>query len=247
MKKQTVETFIKKYSLNGLVDSVKWTVDSDKKTLTTNAITEEKNVLIAVEIANFDAIDEKCELGVFETSRLSKMLSVLSDTVTLSLNKKDDKITSVGLSDDNDTVAQFITSDLAVIPSAPALKKLPDFGVEILLDTDFVSRFVKAKNALPEVDTFTLLMNKKSKLEMVLGHSTLNSNRITLGVDAVDGKNVVKKNVSFNAKYFKEILVANNDCPAAVLRVSDAGLSTVEFANADFKSTYYMVEVKMVD
>ena len=31
MKKQTLETFIKKYSLNGVIDSVKWTVAKDKK------------------------------------------------------------------------------------------------------------------------------------------------------------------------------------------------------------------------
>lgn len=247
MKKQTAETFIKKYSLNGLVDSVKWTVNSTKKTLTTNAITEEKNVLIAVEIVNFDAITEDCEIGVFETSRLSKMLSVLSDTMTLALNKKDNKITSVGITDDKETVVQFITSDLSVIPSSPALKKLPDFTIEVELDVDFVNRFVKAKAALPEVETFTLMMNKKGKLEMVLGHSNLNSNRITLGVSSPAGKNVINRNVSFNAKYFKEILTANSDCPAAVLRISDAGLSTVEFTNADFKSTYYMVEVKTVD
>lgn len=246
MKKQLLDTFIKKYSLNGIIDSVKWSVDSTKKTLTTNAITEEKNVLIAVEIANFDALTENCEVGVYETSRLSKMLSVLSDTVDLTLNKKDDRITSVNFADDV-TTAQFITSDLSVIPSAPNLKKLPEFTIEVELDTDFVNRFVKAKNALPEVDTFTLLMNKKKKLEMVLGHSNLNSNRITLGITAKDGMNTVERNLSFNAKYFKEILTANGDCAAAVLRVSNSGLSTVEFKNSDFTSTYYMVEVKMVD
>lgn len=246
MKKQLLETFIKKYSLNGIIDSVKWTVDPTKKTLTTNAITEEKNVLVSVEISNFDALTENCDLGVYETSRLSKMLSVLSDSVNLALNKKDDKITSVNLSDDQ-TAVQFITSDLSVIPVAPNLKKLPEFTIEIELDSDFVGRFVKAKAALPEVDTFTLLMNKKKKLEMVLGYSNLNSNRITLGVTAKAGKDVVDRNLSFNARYFKEILASNGDCANAVLRVSNSGLSTVEFKSTEFTSTYYMVEVKMVD
>jgi hypothetical protein len=163
MKKQILDTFIKKYSLNGIINSVKWAVDSDKKTLKTNAITEEKNVLVSVEVANFDSIGETCELGVYETSRLSKMLAVLDDTAELGLNKKDDKITSVSFSDDA-TDAQFITADLSVIPAAPNLKKLPEFGTEIELDKDFVDRFIKAKSALPEVDTFTLLMNKKKKL-----------------------------------------------------------------------------------
>lgn len=64
----------------------------------------------------FDAIAEDCEVGIYETSKLIKMLSVMSDEVGLSLNKKDDKITSVNISDTT-TVAQFIT-DLSVIPTA---------------------------------------------------------------------------------------------------------------------------------
>ena len=246
MKKQTIETFIKKYSLNGIIDSVKWNVNSTDKTLNTNSITEEKNVLVDVKHMQFDAIAEDCEVGIYETSKLIKMLSVMSDEVSLSLNKKDDKITSVNISDTT-TVAQFITADLSVIPTAPNLKKLPDFTVEIELNDEFVSKFIKAKNALPEVDTFTLLMNKNKKLEMVIGYSTLNSNRITLSVTAADGKNVVSKNLSFNAKYLKEILTSNSDCSNAILKVSDAGLAMVQFTNSEFNSTYYMVEVKSVD
>jgi hypothetical protein len=60
MKKQTIETFIKKYSLNGIIDSVKWNVNSTDKTLNTNSITEEKNVLVDVKHMQFDAISEDC-------------------------------------------------------------------------------------------------------------------------------------------------------------------------------------------
>ncbi len=63
MKKQTIETFIKKYSLNGIIDSVKWNVNSTDKTLNTNSITEEKNVLVDVKHMQFDAIAEDCEVG----------------------------------------------------------------------------------------------------------------------------------------------------------------------------------------
>jgi hypothetical protein len=246
MKKQTLETFIKKYSLNGIIDSVKWTITKDKKTLNTKSITEEKNVLLDVTQKNFEALNEDSEIGVYDTVKLIKMLSVMSDDVSLNLNKKDDKITSLSINDDN-TEAQFITADLSVIPTAPNLKKLPDFNVEIEIDSDFVSRFCKSKSALPEVDTFTLMMNKKKKLEMVMGYSKLNSNRITLAVNCLGDKNVVDKNLSFNAKYFKEILTVNNDCKSAVLKVSNSGLATITFTNDEFESTYYMVEIKSLD
>lgn len=246
MKKQTLETFIKKYSLNGVIDSVKWTVAKDKKILNTKSITEEKNVLLDVTQKNFEAIEEDSEIGVYDTGKLVKMLSVMENDVTLNLNKKDDKITSMSINDTN-TEAQFITADLNVIPTAPNLKKLPEFNVEIEVNSDFVSRFCKAKSALPEVDTFTLLMNKKKKLEMVMGYSKLNSNRITLSLNCLNDKNVVEKNLSFNAKYFKEILSVNSDCESAVLKVSNSGLATITFTNDQFESTYYMVEIKSID
>ena len=90
-------------------------------------------------------------------------------------------------------------------------------------------------------------MNKKKKVEMVLGYSNLNSNRITLEVTTVGEKNSVSKNISFNAKYFKEILSVNGDCSGAILKVSDAGLAMVQFQNDNFVSSYYMVESKRVD
>jgi len=246
MKKQTLETFIKKYSLNGMIDSVKWNVNTTDKILNIKSITEEKNVLLDVSYKNFDALAEDSEIGVYDTSKLTKMLSVMEDDINLSLNKREDKITSISIND-TQTEAQFITADLSVIPSAPNLKKLPDFNVEIEINADFVNRFVKAKSALPEVDTFTLMMNKKKKLELVLGYSKLNSNRITLSIVSPDGKNVVSRNIMFNAKYFKEILTVNNDCENAVLKVSDLGLAVVTFSNTTFDSTYYMVEIKSVD
>jgi len=243
MKKDILERFIKKYSLNGQIESVKIVVNAKDKKLLTNAITGEKKVLINVALENFDGITEDCELGVYETSKLNKMLSVLGEDITLSLNKTDAKvITSISLEDGN-TEAQFIMADLSVIPPVANLKKLPDFNVEIELDEEFISRFIKAKNALPEVDIFTLLMNKKKKLDMVIGYSTLNSNRITLALKTVKGKDSVTKNINFSAKYFKEILSANNECETATLLVSDAGLATISFAKDGFTASYYMVEV----
>lgn len=246
MKKEILEKFIRKYSMNGLIDSVKFVIKAADKKLSTNTITGEKNVLVNVALAEFDAITEDCEFGVYETAKLNKMLSVLGEEVSLSLNKVDDRITSLSV-EDGKTEIQFITADLSVIPTAPNLKKMPEFNVEIELDDDFITRFIKAKNALPDVDIFTLLMNKKKKLDMVIGYSMLNSNRITLGVTAKAGKDAVTKNINFSAKYLKEILTANSECDSAILKVSDAGLATIAFSKDNFTSNYYMVEVKTAE
>ena len=37
-------------------------------------------------------------------------------------------------------------SDLSVIPSPPPLKQLPEFEVEVNLDSEFTTRFTKGKS-----------------------------------------------------------------------------------------------------
>ena len=45
MKKQTLNSFIDKYSLNGTIESVKWVVDNNEKQIKTSSISDDKNVL----------------------------------------------------------------------------------------------------------------------------------------------------------------------------------------------------------
>ena len=40
MKKQTINTFIDKYSLNGTIESVKWVIDSANKQIKTASISD---------------------------------------------------------------------------------------------------------------------------------------------------------------------------------------------------------------
>ncbi len=248
MKKETLQTFIQKYSLSGLVENVKWDVDDTAKSLKTSALTDDSTLLIDVTVKNFDAIVDAKEIGVFGTVKLKQMLSVIGDDITVDVNKTSDgsKITSLTFTD-KETDIQFVTADLAIIKKVPALKKQPVINLEIELSPEFISKFVKAKGALQDVDIFTLMMNKKNELEMILGYSSLNSNRIKLSVKTLNGLNTVSKRINFSAKYFKEILTANDECTTGVLRVSDGGMAIASFDSGDFVSTYNMFEIKSAD
>lgn len=245
MNKSIINTFIKKYYLSGTVESVKLQVNEKEKSLKTHAITEDKNVLLNVTLNNFDALKKDIEIGVNDTSKLLKMIGVLNEEVKIEVIETNDKVTSMVFSDD-DTDVQYVTADLTVIPVAPPLKKVPTFNAEILMNSEFVSKFISAKNALPDVSTFTLMMNKKNELELVLGYSSINTNRVKIKLKTNSGKDKVSKVIHFNANYLKEILSANKT-ENAVLKVSDAGLSHLEFVDGDFVSNYYMVEVKNID
>ena len=256
MDKKILETFIKKYNLNGNIEAVKWVVGKDK-TLKTNAISEDKTLLVSVALQNFDGFSE-CDLGVYDTAKLKQLLGVLNDDISVKLNEvfeTDDKgnnirkITSVVISSDK-TEMTFAAADLSVVPSSPAMKNIPPFNCEVVMDGDFVSRFSKSTGALSEVETFTLLMTgqKKDKIKMVLGHTdNANSNKISLDVTTTPGLDKVDKPIRFNAKFLKAILDANSDCDSSILKVSDKGLASVLFDKNGFTSQYYIVAIQSVD
>jgi hypothetical protein len=245
MKKQILNSFIDKYSLNGTIESVKWIVDNNDKQIKTSSISDDKNVLSFVIVKDTAGLGD-AELGVNDTTKLKKLLNVLGDDVNISFNKRDDKIVSLSLSTES-TDVQYVTADLSVIPNVPVLKKLPPFNLEIPLTKEFVGTFVKAKSALSDVDTLTFIKDKKDKIKLVIGYSSVNSNRINIDVKPTDGKDSLGKTLHFSAKYLKEILTSNSDCENAVLKVSDAGIAHVEFNNDVFNSNYYLVEIKNVD
>jgi hypothetical protein len=245
MKKQILNSFIDKYSLNGTIESVKWIVDNNDKQIKTSSISDDKNVLSFVVVKDTADLGD-AELGVNDTTKLKKLLNVLGDDVNISFNKRDDKIVSLSLSTES-TDVQYVTADLSVIPNVPVLKKLPPFNLEIPLTKEFVGTFVKAKSALSDVDTLTFIKDKKDKIKLVIGYSSVNSNRINIDVKTTDGKDSLGKTLHFSAKYLKEILTSNSDCENAVLKVSDAGIAHVEFNNDMFNSNYYLVEIKNVD
>jgi hypothetical protein len=245
MKKQTINTFIDKYSLNGTIESVKWVIDSANKQIKTASISDDKNVLSFVVIKDNAGLND-AEIGINDTAKLKKLLGVLNDEVNISFNTREDKIVSLSLAGEN-TDVQYVTADLSVIPKVPELKKLPPFNLEIPLTKEFVTTFVKAKNALSDVDTLTFTKDKKDKLKLVIGFSSVNSNRISIDFKPTEGKDTLGKTIHFSAKYLKEILTSNSDCENAVLKISDVGIAHVEFNNDMFNSSYYLVEIKNVD
>ena len=245
MKKQVLNTFIDKYSLNGTIESVKWVVDNKNKQIKTSSISDDKNVVSYVSIKD-DAGLSEAEIGINDTAKLKKLLGVLTDDVNITFNKRDEKIVSLSLNSEG-TDVQYVTADLSVIPKVPDLKKLPPFNLEIPLTKEFVTTFVKAKSALSDVDTMTFTKDKKDKIKLTIGYSSVNSNRINIDVKPVEGKDSLGKTIHFSAKYLKEILTSNNDCENAVLKISDAGIAHVEFNNELFNSSYYLIDIKSVD
>jgi hypothetical protein len=236
MEKQQLNRFVSKYNLAGLVESVKW--ESKDGSLTTSFISDDKSVLGSVTMKEFDGSD--ATFGVYDTTKLTKMLSFLENDFEFSIQDIDGKAVSLKFKDSAGS-ANYMLADLSVIPNVPDLKQLPEFNVEIKLDSNFINRFIKAKGALAEENNFTFLC-KDGKAQIILGYSNINTNRLSIDVDASCTEDVDP--ISFSATYLKEILVANREATDATLKISSQGLSHIHFEIDNYESNYYLVEIQ---
>jgi hypothetical protein len=238
MEKSKLINFIGKYHLGGLVNSVAW---NSNGSLSTRFISDDKCVVGEVRLNNFNS--ENSKFGVYQTDLLIKLLGVLGNTVSFQINGTDDKPYSLTF-DDKSTTVNYMLADLAVIPPAPDLKQLPPFEMSIPITKEFIDKFLKAKSALPDIEKFTVLKNKKqNKYQIVIGYSNTNSNRISIDVDCTSNSDEIEP-ISFSAKYFSGILAANKDLNGGTLKVSSEGLAVAEFDIDDFDATYYLVKLE---
>ena len=234
MEKSKFEDFLGKYYLAGNTDSAKIVI-KDKK-LTTSFITTDQNVIGEVTLNSFDTKD--AELGVYTTSQLLKLLSALDKDIDISYGEIDNKVFSMNVKDKNTNVT-YMLADLTVIRQVPAIKTLPDFDCSINISKEFITKFIKAKNALPDSDNFAV-QTINNETSIVINYSSISTNRINFKVDAVTGGDFTP--ICFSAKIFKEILLANADAQGT-LEISSKGLARVTFTNSDYSSTYYLVKL----
>jgi hypothetical protein len=239
VNKYKLTRFIDKYHLSGNVNAV--VINSKGDSLSTRFMTGDKALLGELKMKNWTFQD--AELGVYDTEQLSRLLGVLDDDVNLNLTQSGDKAIAVEISDALSKV-NFMLSDKSVINQPPPLKQLPEFQLQIKVDSNFIKRFISGKSALPDTDNFTVITDDGG-VKLIIGYSAINTNRVTIPVETTSSSNI--ENVSFNANLFKDVLVANKECESATLYVSEQGLSKINFKVDDYDATYFLVAVQDVD
>jgi hypothetical protein len=231
MEKVKFDGFINRYNLGGEVESVM--VKSEGSNLSVRMISDDKTLLGDVSVSGTDFPEG--EFGIYTTSQLKGLLSVLDNTI------KVEEVTGALKFSDKGTKMQYMLAAPSVIPQVPDLKQLPPFNVEVTLNDEFVNKFIKSKGALSDADTFTFTC-KDNKGEIILGYSSINSNRISISVDCKCDGDV--EPIAFSAKYLKAILLANKGSNSSSLKISSQGLSHLNFVDGDYTSNYYLVEIK---
>lgn len=238
MQKSVLERFIAKYNLAGAAEAVTWNTKGNK--LATSFISDDKNVLGQVTTTEVSFDDG--EYSVYDTTTLRSLMGVLDEDIEIKVNMKAEKALSLQLKDSSSKVT-FVLAKAEVIPDVPGLKQLPEFDLEVTLDERFFTTFVKGKNALPDVETFTVV-TEKGQTSIVLGYSKkINQNQVDFVVDLAKGDGTTRP-INFSARYMKEILLANKEARGGVLKISDKGLAHITFDLDGFSVDYYLVEIQ---
>ena len=241
MNKQRLDRFISKYYLNGTVNSVVLNSKSNSQQLSTRFISGDKSLLGELVMDKWSFEDS--DIGIYNTEQLVKLMSVVDEDINLSLTKSGEKSIALKISDSSSSVNYMLT-DTSVINEPPTLKSIPEFELNIDVTPQFINKFIAGKGALGETDNFTVITDG-SNVKVVIGHSSVNTNRVTIPVTTTKVGDI--DNVSFNANIFKEVLSANKECESATLEVSSEGLSRITFKIDDYTSTYHLVAVQDVD
>jgi len=249
MNKQNLLTFIKKYHLAGLVESVVWKIKDNK--LSTKFVLDDQTLLGKVICNEFEYEDS--DLGISETSKFIKMLSVLDDTFDFSVSKVADKAKTI-LMKDNDSNTKYILSNLDLINTRiPVPANIGDPSIKIEMTADFINKFIKAKASFEKCDSFYITADELTNeckvvlteggAESIEGQSSVETNNtISINVNTLELADVNK--VSVNAVLFKDIIDANKDFTECTFDVYKKGLIHLTFKNELYTSDYHLVSMQ---
>lgn len=200
----------------------------------TKATNDAHNLLCNVKLNDFTF--ETGDYGVYNTSLLLKLISVLDEAVDINILKNGKTPTGISFNDTCSSV-EYILADLNVIPTSPTLKELPPTNIHIDLNSDIVTKYNKCFAALSDSEHVTL-MTKDNEIYIVFGYSNTNSNRISFKVNGDITSQLSP--ISFNAKIFKEIITNNKDI-IGKLSVSDKGIAGIQYNDNLFSAEYFLI------
>jgi hypothetical protein len=236
---------IERYYLNGTVESVKWNVASNK--LKIDFESPNQDLVGHVEC---DVELEDGTLGIFNTSGLLKMLSILDMDILVNVDKQH-KVPTKLLIEDSNFSLQYSLADPFIIQNTPSISE-PEYEVTFNINSEFIMRFAKAKGALGSnikeifrVSTSIDEDNNK-QVKLLLGEPTSHSNKVEFTTEASFSEMHIGF-LSFNSAYMKEILNASkDDLVDAKGYISTQGLLKLDITTETGKSTYYLPEVQTV-
>ena len=233
ISKKVISDIVSKYSLGNNIEKVKWVITDDKFHI--NFINDSKNLVGYVEYRK-DIGLKPGDYGIFNTSQLIKCLNILDGDILV-----DATTSKLNMADTNYDI-KFNLADPAVIPNVPSIDDSDDWSVSFEVSDEFITRFVKSKDALSELDTFTVETRdgfNGEELVFTVGTNITNTIEFTVENATI---NESFEAVPFDSILLKEILKANRTYHSGEIRINKKGLLDAHLHHGDDLYTgYYLV------
>ena len=235
INKSALTSVISKYYLNGLNNQVKWRIKDKKLTIYAG----EAGRVCKVEHLNLPLEDS--ELGVFDTHKLSKLISITNGDLMVSLEKIKSVYTKMHIADSNFDLT-YSLADILILGKNTYYEDPESFEIELDLSKEDIDALIKAKNALTDINsmliTSTTDMDGTNICEFIFGDNTGFSNRISYQIQGNISKSSIE--IPFDSDIFKDILNANKDMDSGTLKLSEVGMLKLNFNSEEIKSEYFV-------
>ena len=233
INKKVISDIVSKYSLGNNIEKVKWIITDEK--LIIHFINDSKNLVGYVDYRKEIGL-KPGDYGIFNTSQLIKCLNILDGDILV-----DATTSKLNLADTNYDI-KFNLADPAVIPNVPDINNSNDWSVSFDVSDEFITRFVKSKDALSELDTFTVETRdgfNGEELVFTVGTNITNTIEFTVENATI---NESFEAIPFDSNLMKEILKANRDYHSGEIRINKKGLLDAHLhCGDDLYTGYYLV------
>ena len=242
INKSDLLSIISKYFLNGLIEAVRWEVVN--KELTINFKSPNKEMIGKIQYKDFPL--QNCEIGITDTNKLNKLLSVTSGLIEISLIAANKIFTKVIFADSNYTL-HYPLGDILLnqFKKPNEINNNFEFQISSTLTKEIVDNIIKAKSAL-DSDNVIFNIGKnfdgEAVIELIFGDNSEHSNKINYIIqDIFLSENINDFKIPFNSDLFKTILNNNKDFETAQLSLNTQGLLKLDFQAKNMESIYYIV------
>ena len=232
INKKVISDIVSKYSLGNVIEKVKWVVEDRK--LLINFVNDSKVLLGYVEYRD-DIGLKNGNYGIFNTSQLIKCLNILDGDILMEASNS-----KLNIADTNYEI-KFGLSKPEVLPKVPEMKGENNFSVSFSVNDEFITRFVKSKDALSDLEIFTVETREGftgEELVFTIGTNITNSIEFSVEADIKESFS----SIPFDSNLFKEILKANKNYHSGEIRINKDGLIDAHFhCGGPLYTGYYLV------
>ena len=236
MDKKLLIQLIESFYLNGLATQVKFKVKNNEAHI--KFATDNKDCIGEIKAP---VQLEDCEIGIFNTAQLLKLLNITNEYIELKLEKQNNHFLKLHISD-NQFDLSYNLSDLGLIQDPGVVPNLPPHDLEFDINFDFTQKYIKAHNALDKPPRFEIGVTKDFQGEEVVnfmvGEKSTYSNKVTF-TEAGTVINQVKP-VSFSAANFREIVSVAKSANGKAYLFKD-GLLKINLEEEGVISEYFLV------